>query len=214
MEKLYQYKIMLTSGKVIRVCTRELNIPHLPKKGWVYVFEPDIAIRGKVTREFILSRYNISRDAADYVQGWLIHEAMKKDTCDDCGGAILESDGKFFHEYKLLIPMQYGGDWDAGNIKIVCRNCDDAEKKAIVRRNKLLRKNSQVNKSTKAQVALLHNGKCAICSTINNQKGQMHIDHIIPISRGGGDEIENLQLLCKKCNDTKGSLLPILQNIA
>ena len=34
----------------------------------------------------------------------------------------------------------------------------------------------------------------------------MQIDHIVPKSKGGNDDIENLQLLCSTCNATKGSL--------
>ena len=30
------------------------------------------------------------------------------------------------------------------------------------------------------------------------------IDHVVPQSRGGGDEPDNLQLLCAACNSTKG----------
>ena len=33
----------------------------------------------------------------------------------------------------------------------------------------------------------------------------MTIDHIIPQSRGGGDHLKNLQLLCGACNSTKGT---------
>lgn len=34
------------------------------------------------------------------------------------------------------------------------------------------------------------------------------VDHILPRSRGGGDELENLQALCSYCNYSKGDKLP------
>ena len=33
----------------------------------------------------------------------------------------------------------------------------------------------------------------------------LEIDHIIPKSKGGGDQARNIQLLCSKCNKIKGS---------
>jgi 5-methylcytosine-specific restriction endonuclease McrA len=42
--------------------------------------------------------------------------------------------------------------------------------------------------------------KCKQCNSIEN----IQIDHIIPLSKGGSDEPENLQLLCRKCNIRKG----------
>ncbi len=37
---------------------------------------------------------------------------------------------------------------------------------------------------------------CKICGEEHN----LHIDHIIPLSKGGKTELSNLQVLCKKCN--------------
>jgi 5-methylcytosine-specific restriction endonuclease McrA len=48
--------------------------------------------------------------------------------------------------------------------------------------------------------------KCKYCDkilTIDN----MVIDHIIPISRGGTSNRENLQIICKTSNSMKGSLM-------
>jgi 5-methylcytosine-specific restriction enzyme A len=33
----------------------------------------------------------------------------------------------------------------------------------------------------------------------------LHIDHIVPLSAGGSDDLSNLQVLCRDCNLSKGS---------
>ena len=38
-----------------------------------------------------------------------------------------------------------------------------------------------------------------------DSKENLHIDHILPLSKGGTDEIKNLQFLCGKHNSIKGT---------
>jgi hypothetical protein len=38
-----------------------------------------------------------------------------------------------------------------------------------------------------------------------NSRDNLTVDHIKPVVQGGGDELENLQTLCKRCNSRKGA---------
>lgn len=54
----------------------------------------------------------------------------------------------------------------------------------------------------------LQRGSCAYCS--KRLGGKYHLDHIIPIARGGMHEPGNLQILCQRCNLTKSAKCPIV----
>ena len=43
------------------------------------------------------------------------------------------------------------------------------------------------------------NGVCVACGTDE----RLQVDHIIPVSRGGTNDLDNLQMLCKSCNASK-----------
>lgn len=57
--------------------------------------------------------------------------------------------------------------------------------------------------------------KCQCCGSkpLKNNDVVLHIDHIIPHSLGGSDSIDNLQVLCDKCNISKRNKFIINHNI-
>ena len=47
--------------------------------------------------------------------------------------------------------------------------------------------------------------RCPMCGRLIPQ-GKRHVDHMIPLSRGGLHVPENLEIMCKKCNLKKGAM--------
>ncbi|MCR4307170.1 MAG: HNH endonuclease [Candidatus Berkelbacteria bacterium] len=58
-------------------------------------------------------------------------------------------------------------------------------------------------------LAMLHAGRAYICANAScGEMRSLHVDHIIPLSKGGTDELNNLQFLCQKHNSEKGAKYP------
>lgn len=69
------------------------------------------------------------------------------------------------------------------------------------------------NKSKKRQWQKNHlinkyGNLCALCKIPFNSMKEITFDHIIPMSRGGIDELDNLQLVHLHCNHAKADMLP------
>ena len=46
--------------------------------------------------------------------------------------------------------------------------------------------------------------RCACCGTTDSSRVFFQVDHILPMNRGGKSVPDNLQILCRKCNGSKG----------
>ena len=63
-----------------------------------------------------------------------------------------------------------------------------------------------INKSVKDQVYTESAGICALCGKPMTQWNRT-IDHIIPVSKGGGNNKRNIRYVHKNCNQLKGNML-------
>jgi 5-methylcytosine-specific restriction enzyme A len=59
----------------------------------------------------------------------------------------------------------------------------------------------KLNESTKKVVAANQQWRCNICK--NMLDASYEVDHIIPLYKGGNNEIYNLQALCRNCHGLK-----------
>ena len=61
---------------------------------------------------------------------------------------------------------------------------------------------SKRNVPAKVRVQVLDrdNSTCQLCGATIADGVKLHVDHIVPLSKGGTNELDNLQTLCQDCN--------------
>jgi 5-methylcytosine-specific restriction endonuclease McrA len=84
------------------------------------------------------------------------------------------------------------------------------EKKAINRKNRRYAERNAEGKLSvgiRKKLLVLQKGCCTICKEklILSGERKYHLDHVIPISSGGTNYDENIQLLCFDCNVSKSN---------
>ena len=66
-------------------------------------------------------------------------------------------------------------------------------------------KRKKISKQLRAQILRRDNSKCRMCGRSIDEVS-LEVDHIIPMSEGGTDELDNLATLCRDCNRGKSNL--------
>lgn len=63
-------------------------------------------------------------------------------------------------------------------------------------------KNERLKMTNSLRYDVMHrdNFKCQLCGASASDGVKLHIDHIIPVSKGGKTEMSNLRTLCDRCN--------------
>lgn len=89
------------------------------------------------------------------------------------------------------------------------KNKSSKAKKASKKKSKSTTKKKRTRYiSSTARYAVLHrdNNRCIACG-LTAKETQLQVDHIIPFSKGGSNNIDNLQTLCVDCNRGKSNLI-------
>lgn len=134
--------------------------------------------------------------------------------CSDC-----RCSEKVVDVYSLFLELRLT-DWSKfiDSLKVLCQEC--SEKRGIVPNHYIHEKNSPLIRTSsyhsgfygspewihlRNQAFLEQGSKCSCCHTEN---GELHADHIKPISKFPELKLslDNIQILCKKCNLGKSNL--------
>ncbi len=117
--------------------------------------------------------------------------------------------GTIFHKPKGGTEIAIG-KWSNGVINYESYDCVQIKKEKNSD-NETIKHRTKRNASVKLRFDVFKrdNFKCCICGTspAKDANIELHIDHIIPWSRGGETEINNLQTLCSRCNIGKSDTL-------
>ena len=81
------------------------------------------------------------------------------------------------------------------------------------RKNNSYRRKTNIPKGLRKEVFKRDKYTCKECGAkkgdikADGTKVVLHVDHVIPVSKGGSDMLDNLQTLCADCNLNKSNLL-------
>jgi hypothetical protein len=80
------------------------------------------------------------------------------------------------------------------------RKWESLERKFGSRESQNVAARPRIPESVRIEVWRRDGGKCARCASREN----LEYDHIVPVSKGGSNTARNIELLCEKCNRSKG----------
>lgn len=71
--------------------------------------------------------------------------------------------------------------------------------------------NSTISRASLSELKLKQDNKCAYCNTLLDYSipRAVHLDHVVPLSKGGTHTIDNVVWACSSCNLAKGDKLNI-----
>ena len=76
-----------------------------------------------------------------------------------------------------------------------------------VKKGNSSRKRINIPRGLRHEVFKRDNYTCVECGASKKDGATLHVDHVIPVVKGGSDELSNLQTLCSKCNLNKSDLI-------
>ncbi len=91
------------------------------------------------------------------------------------------------------------------NLVRLCSDYESQKNQEELRKNFIEMERAKMTDSLRYNVLKRDGFKCRICGATSDDGIKLHVDHIIPVSKGGRTIISNLQTLCERCNIGKSN---------
>jgi len=91
-------------------------------------------------------------------------------------------------------------EWDFDQLRQGLETARAARARMSTARAMRQRERNLMTASVRMNVLQRDSFRCQMCGATASDGATLHIDHIVPISRGGRTSLENLQTLCDSCN--------------
>lgn len=104
----------------------------------------------------------------------------------------------------------YAANWELNKTKTREWRAQNPKKTAAHYRNRVARKKNAEGVHSSSDIDAIfkmQKGRCAYCRI--GLDDAFHVDHITPLSKGGSNYRQNLQVLCMTCNLRKRAKLPL-----
>ena len=103
--------------------------------------------------------------------------------------------------------MKKGIPFEWGNLVLPYCFLDEYQEYWFKKESKPKRRRTHIPKGMRHEVFKRDNYTCCECGARKSDGATLHIDHKIPVSKGGSDELDNLQTLCSDCNLNKSDVI-------
>lgn len=110
-----------------------------------------------------------------------------------------------YHKANPELVARVKADWAEKNAE------HELERKRLLTAKRRAQKRGSVGSYTADQIQdLLAAQKCRCANCLVSIRDGYDIDHVVPLARGGSNDIRNIQLLCGLCNRRKAAKDPIV----
>lgn len=137
-------------------------------------------------------RARAARAAAELVAAQLWH-ATGPETCERCRKVAPLSHGWIIHDFLEYNPS----------------HADQERAREIAKRRWVMNHNDELRDAVRSR----DGDRCRYCAVEVNWRDRRSpnggtYDHILPVSKGGGEEPDNIAVCCRRCNNRKGGRTP------